>query len=67
MGSNARILENRYSSLKNSPSGKFLIHPNSRIPDTHPADLVEMKQKLNDLANVKYPMINPSYSLTNII
>ena len=60
-GVNARIKENRYSSLRNSPSGKFLIHPKSRIPD-HPAELL-LQQKTVE-AEAK---LNPSFSLTNIV
>ena len=60
-GVNARIKENRYSSLRNSPSGKFLIHPNSRIPD-HPAELLLQQKTIEAEAK-----LNPSFSLTNIV
>lgn len=46
-GSNAKILENRFSSLRNSPSGNLIVHPKSRIPDNHPTDLIELKKMLN--------------------
>ena len=39
-GSNALLLENKYSSLRNSPSGQYLAHPRaSRVPD-HPAEIL---------------------------
>ena len=61
-GSNAKINENRYSSLRNSPSGRFLMHPNSkRVPD-HPVNKLVQDKKQEDSK-----MINPSNSLTNII
>lgn len=61
IGSNARITENRYSSLRNSPSGKYLVHPRSRIPD-HPVDLIFQQKSQEAKAN-----LHPSFSLTNIV
>ena len=42
MGSNAQILERRYSEMRNSPSGSYLVHPKSSIPDGHPTDFINM-------------------------
>ena len=47
-GSNALILERRFSEMRNSPSGSYLVHPNSRIPDGHPTDLLDLKRVLED-------------------
>ena len=59
-GSNALINENRYSKLRNSPSGQFLSHPKSRIPD-HPVELLKMKQDMEER------LINPSFSVSNYV
>ena len=59
-GSNALINENRFSKLRNSPSGQFLAHPKSRNPD-HPVELLKLKQDMEDR------MINPSFSITNLV
>ena len=54
-------MENRYSSLRNSPSGNFLVHPKSRVPD-HPAEIISQRRDMHETKT-----INPSFSLTNVV
>ena len=66
MGANAQILERRYSEMRNSPSGSYLIHPKSSIPDGHPTDLLDMRRVM-EKKRENESLLSPTHALGNVI